>query len=156
MPTSNLQPIMHIGRGIINFHDDLFLRQRPLDLVHNVHVHDDCVVSPTKVDDGKVIACKLNAVFLIDEVEDHSSDAEEDLLGDLKRHEGGDNNIGILEEEGIGFCVAIVRTTFFSKWEQFSLRVLEAIYGGWMLLRFHEVYSRAGVGKRRIHASLGQ
>jgi len=74
---------------IIDFHGGLILCQRPLDLFGDARVHGDGVVSLPEADDGKITARKLDAVVLIDEVEDRTGDAEEDLLGGLKRRGGG-------------------------------------------------------------------
>ncbi|KAK7382624.1 hypothetical protein VNO80_01569 [Phaseolus coccineus] len=78
-----------------------------LDLVRDVQVHDDCIVSPPEENDEKVTARKLNHVFLIDEVEDHSHDAKEDLHSGLRRCGGGANNSGILGKEVLNKVLVI-------------------------------------------------
>jgi len=65
---------------IVDFHGDGVLRERPLDLVDDVRVHGDNIVALPEADHGEVAARQLNAVVLVDEVEDRAGDPEEGLL----------------------------------------------------------------------------
>ena len=83
---------------VVEFHGGGVLRERPLDLVGDARVHGDGVVALPETDHGEVAACELDAVVLVDEVEDRAGDPEEDFLGGLRRRRGGTGGGGILRE----------------------------------------------------------
>jgi len=83
---------------IIDFHGGGVLRERPLDLVGDARVHGDGVVALPEADHGEVAARELDAVVLVDEVEDRAGDPEEGLLGGLQWRGGGSGGGGILRE----------------------------------------------------------
>jgi len=65
-----------------------------------------------EVNDGKITAYKVDIVFLIDEVDDHSRDGEEDLLVGLIKYGGGTRSKGNLEEKVLNEIVVIQRMWF--------------------------------------------
>ena len=54
-----------------------------MDLVGDARVHGDGVVALPEANHGEVATRELDAVVLVDEVEDHVGDLEKGLLGGL-------------------------------------------------------------------------
>ena len=73
---------------VVNLDGDLVFCQRPLDLADDGVGGDDVLVLP-EADGGEVPAGELDAVLLVDEVEDGAGDGDEDLLGRCRRCGGG-------------------------------------------------------------------
>lgn len=72
------------------------LGQGPLDLVVDSGEHGDDVLALAEEDHGEIAARELDAVVLVDQVEDGARDGEDDLFDGLRRGRGG--NIVILRE----------------------------------------------------------
>lgn len=72
------------------------LGQGPLDLVVDSGEHGDDVLALAEEDNGEIAARELDAVVLVDQVEDGAGDGEDDLFDGLQWGRGG--NIVILRE----------------------------------------------------------
>lgn len=72
------------------------LGQGPMDLVVDPGEHGDDVLALAEEDNGEIAARELDAVVLVDQVEDGAGDGEDDLFDGLRRGRGG--NIVIFRE----------------------------------------------------------
>lgn len=73
---------------VVQLDGSFVFHQRPLDLIGDTGEDGDDVIALAETDDGEIAASELDAVVLVDEVENGAGDLDEDLFDGLQRSRG--------------------------------------------------------------------
>ena len=73
---------------VVQLDGSFVFHQRPLDLISDTGEDGDDVIALSETDDGEIAASELDAVVLVDEVENGAGDLDEDLFDGLQRSRG--------------------------------------------------------------------
>ena len=73
---------------VVQLDGSFVFHQRPLDLIGDTGENGDDVIALAETDDGEIAASELDAVVLVDEVENGAGDLDEDLFDGLQRSRG--------------------------------------------------------------------